>query len=319
MIKNNSTSSHQNRRKDDILLKAAFEELFPHLLRFFFKDSDKIFDLRRKIVFLNKELSELFPELQKRGGTRFVDMLAKIFLKDGREEWVLIHIEIQGGNTRDFPIRMFRYWYRIYDRYSVSITALAIFTGNKYQKKLSQFHTAYLGTELTYNYNTYHILDHTAEELMAMENPFALIILAARQALLQNKVPEEEFANSRFTIARALIQSKKLNHSKIAKLLFFLKNFLYIGNDEINRKFDEDVHQLSGKKISMGIIETIKQIELQKGIKKGIEKGMEKKNLEFVKSLLLNTDFNIKKIAGLANVGEGYVKKVKDTLRKKSR
>lgn len=195
--------------------------MFPFLLRFFFKDADKIFDLRRKIVFLNKELNELFPERQKSGGSRFVDMLAKIFLKNGQEEWILIHIEIQGGSTKYFPERMFKYWYRIYDRYSVSVTALAIFTGNKNQKKPSLFHKEYLGTELLYKYNTYHILDHTAEELLAMDNPFALIMLAAQQALLQNKIPEEELAKSRFAVARELILSKKLSRAKIERLLSF--------------------------------------------------------------------------------------------------
>lgn len=119
------------RKKDDTLLKAAFEELFPHLLRFCFADAAKLFDFRKGFVFLDKELTELFPELIKQGGNRFVDMLVKTFLKNGREEWILVHVEIQGGSIKNFLQRMFQYWYRIYDRYAVDVTALAIFTGNK--------------------------------------------------------------------------------------------------------------------------------------------------------------------------------------------
>jgi hypothetical protein len=68
-------ADHDNifpRKKDDTLLKAAFEELFAHLLRFCFPGADKIFDLRKGFVFLDKELTELFPELRKQGGSRFV-------------------------------------------------------------------------------------------------------------------------------------------------------------------------------------------------------------------------------------------------------
>jgi len=110
MHKNTIANQHNTmpRKKDDALLKAAFEELFPYLLRFCFPDADKMFNIRKGFVFLDKELTELFPELKKQGGNRFVDMLVKTFLKNGKEEWILVHIEIQGGSTKGFPKRMFQ-------------------------------------------------------------------------------------------------------------------------------------------------------------------------------------------------------------------
>ena len=53
------------RRKNDILLKSAFEEAFSDLLRFFFKQADIIFDIAKGFEFMDKELSELFPELER--------------------------------------------------------------------------------------------------------------------------------------------------------------------------------------------------------------------------------------------------------------
>ncbi len=85
-----------------------------------------------------------------------------------------MHIEIQGGSTKDFPKRMFQYWYRIYDRYTVDVAALAIFTGNGQQKRPSQFYKSYLGTKILYEYNVYHIFDHIETELLAMENRLPL-------------------------------------------------------------------------------------------------------------------------------------------------
>ena len=332
-------SNTMPRKKDDALLKAAFEELFPYLLRFCFPDADKVFDFRKGFVFLDKELTELFPELKKQGGSRFVDMLVKTFLKNGKEEWILVHIEIQGGSTRGFPKRMFQYWYRIYDRYGVDITALAIFTGNKHQQSPHTFHKTFMGTEITYCYNAYHIFDHSEAELLAMDNPFALIVLAAQKALLQGKVPEESLANHRLTVARALIQSKKFSHKKIEKLLLFLKNFIYIGNEEINRKFDNQIEQLTGGTITMGIIETIKKIEreegieigLERGIKKGLEKGREegieeglekgiaKGKREVIENLITKLGLSDKQVADVTEMQVSFVRKIRAALKKKNK
>jgi hypothetical protein len=38
----------------------------------------------------------------------------KFYLKDGKEQWILIHLEVQGKKEEDFPKRMFTYGYRIF-------------------------------------------------------------------------------------------------------------------------------------------------------------------------------------------------------------
>ena len=174
-----------------------------------------------------------------------------------------------------------------------------------------------MGTEITYRYNAYHIFAHTEEELLAMDNPFAFIVLAAQKALLQGKVPEEELVKHRLTVAKALIQSKKLSHKKIQELLLFLKSFLYIGNQEINRKFDESIYQLTGKKITMGIIETIKKIEREEVFEKGIEKGIEKGKQDVIENLIVKLGLSDRQAADIAEMPVSFVKKVRASLKKK--
>lgn len=294
------------RRKNDVLLKSAFEEAFPDLLPFFFQNTESLFDLTRGFQFMDKELHELFPELEKKGGSRFADMLVKTYLQNGREEWILIHLEIQGEGTDDFASRMFQYWYRIYDRYEVDIVALAVFTGGKNQKRPDYFHKSFLGTEILYKYNAFHILDYSEEQLLGMDNPFALIILAAQKALLINKIPEIELAEQRLTIARALIKTRKYNNEQIRRFLFFLKTFIYIENKEINSKFELEVDILTRNRHAMGIIETIKML--------AIEEATEKKELQFVTNLLTANKFTIAEIAHYADVDEEFVMEVKKDL-----
>jgi len=310
------------RKKNDILLKAAFEESFPDLLQFFFPEANEIFAIERGFEFLDKELHELFPELEKKGGSRFVDMLVKAYLQTGAEEWILVHIEIQRQDTAEFAHRMFQYWYRIHDRYNVDIVALAVFTGKANQKRPSSFAKSFLGTEISYKFNIYHIFDHTEDQLLKMDNPFALILLAAQKAVLADRVPKEELANQRLMIAKALINSKRYDNEKIKRFLYFLKTFIHIDNEELNVNFDKQIATLTGNETAMGIIETIKMITLEEGIEKGIEQGIDQgiekgrreEKITFVKNLLSNTDFDISKIASLCGVSEVFVKNVKQSL-----
>ena len=294
------------RKKNDILLKSAFEEAFPDLLRFFFDKADIIFDIERGFEFLDKELSELFPELEKQGGSRFADMLVKTYLMNGREEWILVHIEIEAGTSKNFARRMFQYYYRIYDRFEVEVAALAVFTGGNNQYRPSQYRKDFLGTKIIYDYNAYGILDHSEVQLLKMNNPFALIVLAAQKALLMDKIPEEELGEQRLTIARALIKSQRYDSEQIRRFLYFLKTFIHIENSEINSKFDKEINSLTQNRHAMGIIETIKMLAEEEGVERG--------KVTIVKSLLQNTDFDNFKIAKLCDVPEEVVIQIKSEL-----
>ncbi|MBK1699839.1 hypothetical protein CKO22_02605 [Thiococcus pfennigii] len=46
--------------------------------------------------------------------------------QDGQEDWVLVHVEVQGQNEADFAQRMFVYNYRLYDRHARPVVSLAV-------------------------------------------------------------------------------------------------------------------------------------------------------------------------------------------------
>ena len=51
-------------KRDDALWKGLIEDLIDDFLKFFFPNAEEIFDLNRKISFLDKELEQLFPNTQ---------------------------------------------------------------------------------------------------------------------------------------------------------------------------------------------------------------------------------------------------------------
>ncbi|WP_139125710.1 hypothetical protein [Arcticibacter eurypsychrophilus] len=233
----------------------------------------------------------------------------------GGFEYILVHVEIEGGNKPGFEKRMFQYQYRLTDRFGIPVEALAVFTGERNQRRPGQYHEKLIFTEILFKYKAYQIFDHTHEELLGMDNPFSLIILAAQKALLEGKIPEEELGEERLTIARTLIDSGKYNHEKIARFIIFLKNLVYIKDPKINRIFDIEVDTLMGRSNVMGIIETINELNREEGFEMGLEKGRVEEKAEFTKNLLSSTDLSVSKIAGLVGVTEDFVREISASLK----
>ena len=299
-----------HRCKNDILLKGAFEEAFMHLLAFFFNDHLHLFDDTKPVVFLDKELHEIFPETARKGGSRYVDVLARVYMKAGRTEYILVHIEIQGQNDKSFARRMFQYYYRIYDRFCAPLTAIAVFTGAKNQHRPRMFTESLLGTTVAYTYNSFHILDETPERLLAMNNPFALIMLAAQKALLAGKIPEEELGRERITIARALIESGLYSREKLRRFLYFLRNFIVIKNSELNDVFVKEVTAETYKLKKMpGLLDAIKIVERMDEREHTIAM--------VVKNLIVKSELSDKKVAEIAEVSISFVRKMRSQLQVK--
>ncbi|SEL30886.1 hypothetical protein SAMN05421740_104217 [Parapedobacter koreensis] len=267
----NQTNDKPPKRSDE-LLKGAFEENFPDFLRFLYPDADRLFDFDRGLTFMDKELLEIIPDRERTKGKRVADLLVKVYLKDGSEQHILLNTEIEGGSDAEFAERIYQYNYRIWDRYRIAVATIAVYTGGHSQPKPHEYRREVLDTFVHFRYRTYHIFDHAEDDLLQMDNAFALIVLACQKALLEGKVPERELGEGRTTIARALIASGRYDKDRILGFLGFLKNFIFIDDEEINRNFDKFIYEVTGGTIEMGVIEVLKEQERQKGVKDGERK-----------------------------------------------
>jgi len=216
-------------KQNDELLKGAFEENFSDFLRFLYPNADNLFDFSKNIQFMDKELLAIVPDRDRKKGKRVADLLAKVFLKDGTEKHIMLNTEIEGGRDAEFAKRIYQYNYRIWDRYDISVATIAVYTGSRKQPKPCEYHREVLDTSLRFKYRTYHIFDHGEEELLAMDNIFAFIVVACQKALLEGKIPDEELGEDRLTIAKTLI-AHHYEKDRITNFLIFLKNFLYIND-----------------------------------------------------------------------------------------
>lgn len=289
------------------------EEIFDDLLRFVFPDADQIFDLTKGFEFLDKELAELYPEPEKSSDTRFVDKLVKVYQPGGENEFVPVHVEVQGQFDKHFAERMFEYYYRIRDHYKQPPITIAIFTGADAKQLPDRFEEHFQGTHLVYQYNTLSLVNYTDEELMKSDNPFAMVILAAKTALLKGKIPELELKDRKLLIARQLIGKKIFSKRKVEKILVFLNNYILFDKKETTRIFTKQLDLITAKKATMGIVEQLAEIKQQEARMEG--RGMA--NRLFIKNLLKDSDFTLEKIASLTGVSIDYVKHVKKNIRSK--
>jgi len=291
-------------KRNDTLWKGILENIFADFLSFFFQESENLFDVEKGFQFLDKELEQLFPA-EEILSPKFVDKLVKVFTKSGNEEWILVHIEVQGYNDEDFGERMFTYFYRILDRYGKRLTSIAIFTDSHKNFKPSVYFYEYLGTKLSFQFNSYKVIEQNEEVLMGSENPFAMVILTVLLAIKKGKFGDEHLFQRKYSLAKMLL-SKSMTKKKIDHLLIFLQHYVTFADPRYNVKFDKVIEELTKKRTAMGIRELV--IDLAK--KEGIVTGKE----EVVRNLLLANRFTISEIANFASVTENFVLNIQQNL-----
>jgi hypothetical protein len=298
------------RHNDDILWKVVLEEVFDDFLRFIYPDAESVYDLERGFEFLDKELAEMYPEPEKEKDTRFADKLVKVYHRDGGEEWVLLHIEIQGDTSkwREFPERMFRYFYRILDRHRRPVSAVAVFTGLHGKMMPDHYRYTQRDTQLLYQYRTISILDYKDEELEKSDNPFAQVVLASKVALFEGRIPESELLDQKVFIASRLLR-RGFSKRKVQAIFTFLEGCILFEDPKMNRTFRERI-QSQDKDNIMGIEEYLKSV----GREEGIALGDEKRSRQVVEQLLREGTYSNEKIADLVGVTVDFVQKVKASL-----
>ena len=265
----------------DKLWKAIFEDFFPESVAFYFSTLHGEIDWSRGFEILDKELKQIFPESEETH--RRVDLLAKVWLLDGAEQWILIHIEVQGYRDEEFSMRMFIYYYRLTDRFNVPVASLALLTDSDKHWRPDRYFTEIAGTRLTYEYPVFKLADYQGKDFPDMQNPWAWVMKAALIGLKSNW-DDEVLLKVKIRIYREFRQNG-YEPEKVPLFFQFLNYHVRFEKKEFFSKFDNEIKVV--EKINdepMGIIELVKQhlIEeareegIEKGIEKGIQKGIEK-------------------------------------------
>ena len=100
------------------------EHALPEFMAFYFPTAHSQIDWAKGYEFKNIELRQVVRDAEL--GKRYAAALVQVTLLCGEARLIYIHIEVQGRRDAGFPLRMYTYNYRIFDRYGCPVVSLAI-------------------------------------------------------------------------------------------------------------------------------------------------------------------------------------------------
>ena len=254
--------------------KKALEVYFKEFIDFFFREMAADVDWSREHVFLDKELQQVAREAAL--GRRYVDKLVRVYRKNGHEEWVLAHIEVQGQPDIDFPKRMYTYNYRIFDRFDRKVASLAILADESPTWKPDHYSYELWGSKAGLWFPSVKLLEYKGkwEELEESTNPFASVVMAHLKAVETAGDNEKRYRWKVYLIKRLY----RLGYEKqdVIQLFDFI-DWVMALPEELEEELWAEVQKIEEEK-KMEYVSSVERI----GIRKGMQQGMQEEALRLL-------------------------------------
>ncbi|MCP4353845.1 MAG: cytosolic protein [Desulfobacterales bacterium] len=238
---------------------------FEPFMKFFFPEIADQTDWTKGYILLEKELRQITREAET--GRRFADKLVRVWKKDGKEAWVLVHAEVQAQKETDFSHRTFVYYYRIHDLFNQQVVSLAILADENKEWKPSEYSQELWGCSVEFHFPTVKILDYKKQWKMLEEsdNPFAVVVMAHLKTMETKKDK-----NSRWKWKLELTKNLyKHGFSKtdIINLYRFI-DWIMVLPKRLEKTYHNEIMKFE-KENKMQYITTAERIGVEKGIEKG--------------------------------------------------
>ncbi|MCC5637636.1 cytosolic protein [Nostoc sp. CHAB 5844] len=250
--------------------KQILQLYFQDFMLFFFPQAYEQIDWTKEPEFLDKELEQVVRDAEL--GKHLADKLVKIYLKNGEENWVLIHLEIQAQEDSDLPRRMYTYNYRIYDRYKRSVASLAILGDERVNWRPSQFGYELFECSVNFQFPVIKLVDYSQRlsELESSRNPFATVVMAHLKAI-ETRNNRVERKQQKLVLVRRLYE-QGFEREDVLNLLAFIDWMLTLPLD-LEREFQHEVEQLEAEQ-RMQYVTSFERFGIQKGKLEALLKGI---------------------------------------------
>ena len=221
--------------------KDILDLYFADFMAFFMPTAHAEVDWSRGWESLDTELSQIVRDADL--GKRYADKLMKVWRRDGAEQYVLIHIEVQGERDSKLPRRMFVYHYRLFDAHQTDLASIAILGDEERNWRPDRYRHGLWGCELEFRYPVVKLLDYQNRraELEASANPFAVMVLAHLATKATRHDPEARRV-MKFRMVKALY-ARDFSRQDIMQLLRFI-DWLLTLPPSLAAAFREDLQQL---------------------------------------------------------------------------
>src|SRR5690625_938597 len=245
--------------KHDLLFKQLIQTFFKEFLEAFFPYIYNQINFGT-LTFLSEEV---FTDVVE-GATRRLDIVVETKLRDA-DALVVIHVEPQSYEQKNFNERMFQYYCFLYHEHRLPIIPIAIFSYDQTWNQ-NEFSLEIMGVGLQkFRYLTLHLRSKNWRDYINTDNPVA--------AALLSKVgfAKEERVQIKLEFLKMLVRLK-VNPAEQRLLYGFFETYLKL-NEEEEEELMREVKDLSDAKeileIPISYEEKGKKIGRMEGIKKG--------------------------------------------------
>jgi hypothetical protein len=268
----------------DELWKLIIPILWSDFLQYYLPEWEEDIDFSRTPEFLDKDLKRLMPKGKSKN--RAVDILMRVYMKDGTTKAFLLHIEVQAYFDPLFTKRLYQYYYRISDLLQEPIETLVIMIDEDPNYRPSEYREQFGQTSVHFKFRLFKLLDNPPP--YPEGNVFSIVLEVAWHALKQNQLKnDDDLETLKFKLIRKLLE-KNIPNEKIYAVLEFINIYLPFTNPEKERIFDKKLDELIFKDDIMEVISIkdyiIKKIETQterkfrKQVKEAKNEATEAKN-----------------------------------------
>ena len=230
--------------------KEIIPEFFEEFIEFFLPKLYPLIDFTHPPEFLEQELQNIIESIGKQN--RITDKLVKVWLLDGTEQWILIHIEVQSRFEKEFSARMYLMFSMIFAKHRSRIASLVIYTTKKTPKHFNFFELKMEDTKLRFDFSSYKVSEQKEEKLIADTNTFALFVLA-NLYVIQTRDKNDDAQRKRLELKKKICElaiGREMDLEKLRRFLTFVDGIMLLPSDlmEEFQDFFNKTHIMSARK-----------------------------------------------------------------------
>jgi hypothetical protein len=246
--------------------KQILREYFPQAMQFFFPNTAALIDWTRPYEFLDKEFQSISRDAEV--GRRYADQLVRVWLLEGTEVWLLLHLEVQSQRESGFAERVFVYNLRIFELYRQIPVSLAILCDESLSWRPHSYGIEYPDTQLSFNFGIVKLLDwrDRIEELDSINNPFAVVVLAHLR-LMETKRSVEQRKAWKFRLTKMLYE-RGYERQQILDLYRFI-DWLIILPEPLEREFWQELQTYEEER-KVTYVTNAERFGFERGIQEGL-------------------------------------------------
>ena len=250
--------------------KETLERFLPDFLSLAFPSLHAEIDWSHPFRFLDTELREVVRDAE--AGCVRADKLVEVRRRDGTGEWILVHAEVQAQRDDSLAERMFRYYYRILDRFQRPVVSAAVLADPHPSWKPSVYERKECGCELLFRFPICKLAELDLTPWLDAGNPVARVIEAHRVAQSTGNDPERRRAGKLAIVRRLMLSG--MPEPAIREVLRLVHWLLALPRPQ-ELVFRSELRNLQQQQ-NMPYISTYDRLVREEGWEKGLEKGLEK-------------------------------------------